>query len=169
MMKIGTDQLRTDTENRFHFSGTQEALGLQGVDTPLSNLDIKVHINEADHGYYLTGTLTGTAALVCHRCSADFDYQLDVALQSLIVTDQSQEFQGEDDVIMVPVQSREIDITKLVSDSILLDIPYKVLCQEDCKGLCAQCGTNLNEATCDCSQDAVDPRWARLQELNFEE
>ena len=54
---------------------------------------------------------------------------------------------------------------KLVCSEILVSWPSKVLCKEDCKGLCNTCGTNLNLKTCDCEPTDLDPRMAQIQEI----
>ena len=69
------------------------------------------------------------------------------------------------DISYLPLEADKIDITKDVRDYALLAIPMKKLCKEDCKGLCVNCGKNLNEGDCNCSKDMIDPRWLPLQEL----
>ena len=53
----------------------------------------------------------------------------------------------------------------VLKEQVLLSAPVKSLCREDCKGLCAQCGSNLNLESCDCRPVSVDPRWTALQEI----
>ena len=50
-------------------------------------------------------------------------------------------------------------------EQVLLDLPLKVMCREDCKGLCPHCGANLNEDPCSCAEPLEDPRWAALKDL----
>ena len=57
------------------------------------------------------------------------------------------------DISYLPLEADKIDITKDVRDYSLLAIPMKKLCKEDCKGLCAKCGKNLNEGNCNCSKE----------------
>jgi uncharacterized protein len=59
----------------------------------------------------------------------------------------------------------EIDFTADIRDAIILAIPIKILCREDCKGLCPQCGQNLNSETCNCVVKKVNPQWAALSTL----
>jgi len=53
----------------------------------------------------------------------------------------------------------------VLREQILLDVPLKAICREDCKGLCAHCGKNLNEGGCSCAEPVEDPRWAALKEI----
>ena len=127
---------------------------------------------------------TGTI-LVCRICSSLFGIftsictssnvfrvpGLDEAAKILDIYNlpQTEEFKDEDDLIQVAPGDRYVDLTKLIKDAILLDLPVKIVCTEDCQGLCAQCGTNLNKGECDCTDDSIDPRWAKLKEINFED
>jgi uncharacterized protein len=58
-----------------------------------------------------------------------------------------------------------LDLTEAVRQYALMAIPIKVLCREDCAGLCPTCGKNLNEGKCDCTAPDIDPRWSKLTEL----
>lgn len=65
----------------------------------------------------------------------------------------------------------DLDVDSLVTDEILLQFPAKVLCGEDCRGICPKCGKNLNQGECGCDRDPVDPRMAAIQDIfqNFKE
>ena len=56
----------------------------------------------------------------------------------------------------------EIDLTELIRDTLIINEPSQVLCQDDCKGLCVHCGANLNVSPCSCESFVVDPRFARV-------
>lgn len=169
MIEIPIQQLQRDGESEFHFTGSQKDLGLGRIEFPLRDLEIYLRLHDADHGYYLAGELYGIAKLECHRCLTQLPYSLDLKLQTLIVLDDSDDFDGQDEVIHIDASDQTLDLTGFIHDMILLDLPVKILCREGCQGLCAQCGTNLNKSTCDCHTEVIDPRWEKLKELNFEE
>ncbi|MCF7805661.1 MAG: DUF177 domain-containing protein [Candidatus Marinimicrobia bacterium] len=169
MIKIPLQRLQQEGDLEFHFSGSQEELGLSDIEFPVREIDIRFHLIEADHGYYLAGDLAGIASLECHRCLTTFTRVLDLELSTLIVLDNAEEFELEDDIIYIPDDAQAIDVTGYIHDAILLDLPVKFLCKKDCQGLCAQCGTNLNVSSCDCDTETIDPRWQKLRELNLEE
>lgn len=98
---------------------------------------------------------------LCDRCSAVSKRAFDRHYEHILVLELSPE--SGDDYIEASEYSIELD--KIVRDDILLDLPSKFLCKEDCKGLCSVCGQNLNEGACDCSAKESDPRWAALQQL----
>ena len=58
-----------------------------------------------------------------------------------------------------------IDVDEVVKEQILLAVPTRMLCREDCKGICPECGTDLNAGKCKCVKDDIDPRWAALKNL----
>jgi uncharacterized protein len=60
---------------------------------------------------------------------------------------------------------RELDFSAFIIDNVLLSIPFKHLCDEDCKGLCTHCGINLNQEKCKCKDDNIDPRLLKLKDL----
>jgi uncharacterized protein len=70
-----------------------------------------------------------------------------------------------DDLDVSIYDGEKIDLTDLVREQILLDLPTQILCQEDCKGLCQKCGANLNEVNCNCEENEIDPRWSALKNL----
>ena len=59
----------------------------------------------------------------------------------------------------------ELDVGAWARDAVAEAMPMSILCREDCAGLCARCGADLNDGPCDCADDEVDPRWAALEQL----
>lgn len=102
---------------------------------------------------------------VCDRCAEDVkkDFTLSV---SRVIVEELQNEEDDDDYIIV--NNRELDVDELVSEEVSLSLPTKMLCKEDCKGLCQKCGANLNVEKCDCKPD-VDPRMSALLQLLDEE
>ena len=63
------------------------------------------------------------------------------------------------------VSGYNLDVDRLVGNELTLNLPMKVLCREDCKGICNRCGTNLNYGTCDCDTRSLDPRMSVIQDI----
>lgn len=59
----------------------------------------------------------------------------------------------------------KLDLNEVIGEQVLLEIPMNPICRDDCKGLCDQCGQDLNQAECRCTRERVDPRWAVLEGL----
>lgn len=97
----------------------------------------------------------------CDRCATNCSEQITVDKEYILVT----EIENEDNDDILLVTEGELNLAELCRTDVLLQIPMKHLCSEDCRGLCANCGINLNEHTCDCNKKQIDPRLAKLAEL----
>lgn len=101
--------------------------------------------------------------LSCNRCLEEFERKEHLSQTHILVT----ELNTDNDEYIV-VEGFSLDLDELVLDDILLYLPSKLLCSEDCKGLCEHCGQNLNRGSCNCCNTAekmVDPRLSVLDEL----
>ncbi len=108
----------------------------------------------------LTARVTFTFDGQCDRCLSPFARDYDIAIDHILVT--ALENEDSDYVLL---ENYQLALDDLVQADILLELPYKNLCREDCRGLCPQCGKNLNEGLCGCTTKSVDPRLAVLQQL----
>lgn len=110
-------------------------------------------------------TLDYTAAFrfvsQCDRCCADVDEQLTYRFTHTLL----QQLENEDDDGYLVVPDLTLEMDELAASDISLELPTKVLCSEECKGLCPKCGKNLNEGSCGCTTKEVDPRFAKLLQL----
>ena len=97
----------------------------------------------------------------CDRCACKLVKQISVPMKHTFVTELNNE---EDSVDFIVVPKMEIDLDALTKENVLLEVPSKILCKEDCKGICPTCGKNLNDGPCDCKKP-VDPRLAGLLSL----
>lgn len=104
-----------------------------------------------------------TYSALCDRCAAPVEREYSFVLERTLV----REFSGDDfdDDRYILVEDAKLDIDELVNSEVILSLPSKFLCRDDCKGLCVQCGKNLNEGKCSCSQSKIDPRLEALKEL----
>ncbi|ATD54935.1 YceD family protein [Clostridium chauvoei] len=100
--------------------------------------------------------------LHCSRCLEAFIYPIDIDIEERF-TNNRELLQEDEEVVFVDGDS--IDITEVVENIIISTLPIKRLCVDNCKGLCHQCGKNLNNDTCQCTTNDVDLRLAKLQEL----
>lgn len=98
----------------------------------------------------------------CRRCSAEIDGILEIPVEERFVPDA----QADDEAY--GFSDTTIDLSAMVHDAVFLELPLVPLCRAECQGLCPHCGVDRNEAPCTC-QPAVDPRWAMLSELQFDD
>ena len=114
--------------------------------------------------------LSTDVELTCSRCLKPFRYPLTVNfeeeyLPTVDVVSGAPLPLPEDAGAFTIDEHHTIDLTEAVRQYTLLAIPMKPLCQENCAGLCQDCGQNLNQGSCDCPKDATDPRWSKLANL----
>lgn len=114
------------------------------------------------------GTVSGAAALSCRRCLEPVHHTFDEELTLLYKAGLSTEEAELAEVYALPARAQTLDLAPAVVEHVLLAVPEFVNCDEACRGLCARCGTNLNQASCDCVVDEPDPRWATLRRLGTE-
>lgn len=97
----------------------------------------------------------------CDRCAADVERSCKTKISHILVN----ELSNEDTEEFVLIEDMLLDIEELIRTDLILAIPSKFLCKEDCKGLCQTCGRDLNSEECSCNSVEVDPRLAALKEL----
>ena len=105
----------------------------------------------------------------CHRCAGEFDLALETEFVFVVHRGQNAAPTAdseEDDFIVVPAGDERCDIFPRVREALILELPIKVLCREDCKGVCPSCGANRNDGECGCPRESGDPRWNALRRLS---
>ena len=134
-----------------------------------SSIAGRVRMMRTNQGVLLQGILTGETQLACARCLNPVPVDLEVQVEEVFVptvdmaTGRSVHPEEEDQALWID-EHHILDLTEVLRQDVLLELPAHVLCKEDCRGLCPECGTNLNEASCDCKPD-IDPRWSSLTDL----
>jgi uncharacterized protein len=132
------------------------------------HLDFDLH-KDKDR-FRLVGTARTELELPCSRCLDPFRMPVDASFDlrylpaTEMTADEEREVQDED-LETSYYRDDQIDLNELLREQFYLALPMKPLCREDCKGLCAQCGTNLNTGTCACAAEWEDPRLAPLKGL----
>lgn len=114
--------------------------------------------------YLATGKITTKLQLQCFRCLREVTHPVNAELVFTLVEAAYQgEFSREEEIIFF--HDTTVDIAPVVQETILLGLPIRILCQEECQGLCPGCGIDKNLAQCKCVQDKIDPRWEKLKSL----
>ncbi|MFL6374945.1 MAG: YceD family protein [Pyrinomonadaceae bacterium] len=120
---------------------------------------------------HLRGMVTAKVGLLCTRCAEPLTRQLEIPFEDVFV---NASYEPSEKDLEVPitdldiqlVADEHIDLIDVIREQILLNMPEQVLCKEDCKGLCPECGTNRNLKDCNCGEKDIDPRWAALKNLS---
>ena len=110
----------------------------------------------------MKGSVTTTIHGICDRCAAEFDRDIDFPIDVVLVTELNSE-ENEDEWVF-PLEGDSADLDDIVRTVFVLNLDSKLLCRDDCKGLCCECGKNLNEGPCLCQKEP-DPRFAALKQL----
>lgn len=110
-------------------------------------------------------------ALFCDRCLRDVAYELVLSSEREIDFSLSEKERAEQLDETGFINGYDLDVDEFVCEEILLGFPMKVLCKEDCKGICKVCGANLNEGECGCDRTEPDPRMSVIRDIfnNFKE
>lgn len=108
----------------------------------------------------LSGSVVPEFKVACARCGKEYVYNTPVALNAKI----TDKLANEDEDEFIIMQDFAIDIEDIVRTALILELPTRYLCSEDCKGLCVKCGVNLNEGDCGCETKERDSRWDVLKD-----
>ena len=131
-------------------------------DLEIKVLQGQIHFTRVNSGIYAQGNLQTEVSLTCVRCLKPFSFLLDFKVAERYLFD-PQDADDESGALFAP--DGVIDITEPVRQQIWVSLPIQPLCNADCKGLCDQCGVNLNHHSCSCEKESLDPRLALLEEL----
>ena len=160
-----------DAQTSFNLSIAPDQIDLEGETVKLKNAvkvegKLKRGIAQTD----VQGRISAEIESECNRCLQSAEMSLEFPFDAVFVTaenyTQEKEAQlGADDLEVSVFEGDKIDLTELVREQILLNLPTQIFCREDCKGLCQKCGANLNLIDCNCEEKEIDPRWAVLKNL----
>jgi uncharacterized protein len=119
----------------------------------------------ADEGTALvSGELAIDLKMACSRCLEPAEEHISIPIEERFAHASAVKDLDEDEDLIV-VDEDKVDLRPYIEGTVLLYLPISPLCSGDCKGLCPDCGTNLNEQSCGCSQDRIDPRLEALKKL----
>ncbi|HSB90699.1 MAG TPA: DUF177 domain-containing protein [Anaerolineales bacterium] len=130
-----------------------------GDDLDVDALRGSIRMTRAVQGLYAHGRLTAMARAECVRCLEAYGQPLEIELDDLFVYPSSK---ATEPLLSVP-ETGLLDLSPLVREYLLLDFPIQPLCRPDCRGLCPECGANLNETTCGHAQAPTDSDRAPLR------
>lgn len=156
--------------NRLNLCIDPEKLRSEEADEALSlftnKIDADVEIQKFSDKYFIKVGLTTASQLTCDRCLVEYDQNFRTRFQ-LVYSKHASSQSSDDDYRFIDEKVVEIDLSDDIRENLLLMIPMKRLCREDCAGLCPTCGANLNDEMCPCKAEAIDPRWEKLKKLKL--
>ena len=123
-----------------------------------SELRVELRMESLHDGILVSADIDGTAAGECGRCLIDIEQAIQVEIQELFAYSSDEAFEYE-------VHEDTIDLEPVVRDAVVLSLPFQPVCQNECLGLCPQCGDRLLDNPGHEHENPVDPRWAALGSL----
>ena len=154
--------------NTLQITISPESLDLEGSDFHCTSaITAELTVTKNEPIFSIKGSLRGSVRLVCARCLTEFETELSAPFERIV--QQKKEMptdeRANDEITFIAPETDSVDLTDEVRDTLLLTLPIKPLCSEDCLGLCPSCGKNLNEGPCTCRQERTDARWNKLLAL----
>ncbi|MBZ0169368.1 hypothetical protein MELA_00706 [Candidatus Methylomirabilis lanthanidiphila] len=144
--------------------------GVEGLWLSLAPVEASLHLERDVTGILASGTFSTTAIIQCSRCSEPVSVPISDSF-TILYAEAGEAFDDEEvelsaaEMDVDVMQDQRLDVTKLLRENVLLNVPLQPLCRVDCRGLCPHCGINLNENTCECRVQEGDPRLLPLQQL----
>ena len=108
----------------------------------------------------LTGRLKLDYTAKCYRCLKEVKCSMDIGIEENFVKSETEK---DDESYLY--EGDYIEIDKPLKDNILLELPMKHVCEEECRGICPKCGCDLNSTQCDCTEESTDPRLEGLKDF----
>jgi uncharacterized protein len=129
-----------------------------------------MHLGRSGHGLVIAGTFGGDVQLICSRCLERFQFQTEDRFDlycdlGLSAPHGEGRELDEDELDVTYLEEGKVNTDHLLRENFLLNLPVQPLCREDCRGLCPQCGANLNLGSCGCQAPGGDPRLQVLRKL----
>jgi uncharacterized protein len=139
------------------------------------SIEANVQKGDVEDEYVADGTVNFTADLTCSRCVEPYPFANASTFHVRFrprpeVSEENEEIEiaGEEELDVEFYSERTVPLRYLALEQIQLSIPMKPLCDENCLGLCPQCGVNLSRESCSCGESIVDERWGALKEFREE-
>ncbi|RKI67637.1 DUF177 domain-containing protein [bacterium 1xD42-67] len=149
-----------DAKKTFQFQLDLSEVDFYGSRPILRPVEVRGSVTNHAGALVLEGTACSLLELTCDRCGKEISREKTVVLDSLA----AQELEDEENDDILLLDGTELDLDEAVTTAFILAMDTKNLCSDDCKGLCAKCGADLNLGPCGCGPD-VDPRLAALAQL----
>lgn len=176
-MKIIVDHIK-DVPVSMHFDEPVETFPLlAGMQNDKScsiagNIQGDMTVTREYENIRVSGRITAPLALACSRCLADYPSFVDTTFtiffrkgEVITSSDEDELELGEMDLLSSTYSGDEIDLTHEIEEQVAMEIPLKPLCSDSCKGLCHECGVDLNTSSCSCNKEPVTLTFSALKDF----
>ncbi len=131
---------------------------------PDADMELDIRLEAVMEGVLVSGTVRAPLSGECARCLDQFTSSIEADFQELFVYPDTRSGSGADEDEYL-LEGDLLDLQPVLRDAVVLALPLSPACQDDCPGLCAECGARLAEVGSDHRHEAADPRWATLRGL----
>ncbi|MCX6134729.1 MAG: DUF177 domain-containing protein [Ignavibacteriales bacterium] len=162
VLRINISKLPEGAHQR-SLQATPEELGL---DSRFSKeVIVESTLEKTSRQLYIRTEFKTGGVFTCDRCLEEFEHEISSGFKVLFVMDSSGAESDNEEVQVITPDTNYVDLGEDVRQYAVLALPQKVLCRDECAGLCPTCGTNLNRAACECRNDDIDSPWSGLQKI----
>lgn len=166
-MQINISEILSNpsVEKEYELNLDQTSIAFKGRKFPvLVKEAFPFGIKRSEKNVKITCQTEVIVTIPCDRCLDDVELAFPVSIdRDININTLSDGIKDEDELLFI--EGCMLDVDKLILDEVVVALPTKVLCREDCKGLCTVCGTNLNHASCQCDREVLDPRMAAIKDI----
>ena len=158
---------RPGSQRQKSFSAPAPAdLGIEVLRVPEgSPVEFDIRLEAVMEGVLVTGTASAGLDGECVRCLEPIHDDIEVDFQELFVYEEKDDETDDEDSGTSRLEGDLLDLEPLLRDAVVLSLPFQPLCQDDCPGLCIECGARLADDPDHQHEEPIDPRWAALQGL----
>lgn len=130
--------------------------------TFITPITLKAEVTKIDHKLFISGSIEGIAEFSCDRCLKRFQKEIKEKVYGQLIMNEDEEEEMDESYL---IEEDMIDASEIIHDVLVTSFPMKILCDENCKGLCSVCGKDLSVDECNCNIEEIDPRLAKLKDL----
>lgn len=166
-MKINVGKIKNIFGQTIHIDVKEHASRLSMEDEGIrlvGPLAFSGQVENMGDRLYVMGKVHATVELSCSRCAETITLEVNAPFSEMFSNHKEVVEMGSEEEISF-FEGDLIDIASHIARAILLELPMKALCREECKGLCPECGVNLNLGECQCGEQDMDPRFLALKKL----
>jgi len=173
-MKLPLDEITEEARDCAFSIDAERIAELMATSVPAefrspAGLQAEVTVYRATEDIFLSGNIRGEMVADCARCLEKVPLPASFDFQTVLLPEPEEEEKGTDlgadDLALGHYEGEALDLEPLCIEQLILQLPSRMLCQEKCRGLCVNCGSNLNTETCKCSSEPADPRFAVLKDF----
>ncbi len=128
-----------------------------------SPLSFKGNVQNVDGSIKLAGLVDFKYTCLCDKCGIQLEHEMSYSIEEELMNEEKVE--GEEAEEMYSYKGGNLDMMKIISDSVSLNLPMRSLCNKECKGICYHCGKDLNQEECECEKGLIDSRLEALKDF----